>query len=162
MDEEMKSSDIRSRLEKLKLDEPSSAFSAVIMKEIEEEPERDPQLQTLLLRHAIEQPSVDFTESVLNRVKGREFKSAIQPVISRKTWAVVIMTFIVLAVAMLFSHQATLGPGLPDYLADLGKRINTFVSGAPLLYLVTFFAVSLLVVGDYVIRMLGVGRETHD
>jgi len=154
-----RSTDIRSHLQKAGLDKASSTFSSVIMKEIEGEPERDIQLQTLLLRHAVEQPSVNFTESVMDRVKGLESKSSIQPVISRKTWAVVVLTCITLTVWILLSDPATPGPGLPGYLVDVGKGINTFVSGVPLLYLITFFAVSVLVVGDYVIRIVGESRS---
>lgn len=155
MNEEKKSKDFRSQLQKVELDKPSGNFSSAIMKEIEDEPQRDSQLQTLLRLHAIEQPSAYFTENVMHRVKNGEFESSIRPVISRKTWAFVVVTSVVLSVWILLSDPATPEPGLTNYLVDFGKKINTLVSGAPLVYLITFFAVSALVIGDYVIRTFG-------
>jgi len=128
MNDEQKS-ELRSRLHP---DKPSSTFSSEIMKEIGDEPQRNIQLQSLLLRHAIEQTSVNFTENVLSCVKRGEFKSSIQPVISRKTWGVVAMASTILTVWILFSNPVP-GSGLQNYFLDLGKRINKFVSDVPAL-----------------------------
>lgn len=155
MNEEKESNDFRSKLQKVELDKPSGNFSSAIMKEIEDEPKRDSQLQSILSLHAIEQPSAYFTENVMHRVKTGEFESSIRPVISRKTWAFVAVTSVVLSVWILLSDPATPDPGLTNYLVGFGKKINILVSGTPLVYLITFFAVSALVIGDYAIRTLG-------
>lgn len=145
---------IKSQIQKIELDKPSPDFTDVIMKEIVAGPENevaDNLLLKSLLRHSLERPPADFAQHIMSQVKAHDFKTEFKPVISGKTWGAIFLATIALSIWRLFSDQASSESplGLTPFFVHLGDKLNNIFASIPSLYLITFFALSALLLIDH-------------
>jgi len=145
---------IKSQIQKIGLDKPSSDFTDVIMKEIAAGPENevsDNLLLKSLLHHSLEKPPADFAQRIMSQVKAHDFKTEFKPVISGKTWGAIVLATTALSIWRLFSDQAASESplGLTPFFVDLGDKLNNIFTSVPSLYLITFFALSALLLTDH-------------
>lgn len=155
-DKNKKSETIRLQIQKVKADNPSPDFTAVIMKTItesENEVAGHSLLKSLLRTHGMEKSPDGFVRSVMAKVKAHEFKPAFKPVISRRTWIMVGLAATFLTILQVFSNQtATSHLGLTSYAVYFGNKLTSIFASVPSLYLITFFAISALVLVDYLLN----------
>lgn len=154
-------------IQKVELDEPASDFTALVMKEVVAESQgeviADPVIKSLLKRHTIEKPPADFTRQVMTQVVFHEGKTTYKPIITKKTWYFVATLIAFFLVMLDVSEKVPTSPqGLTSYFSVVGRALNsifTFVSGASSLYLLTFIAIGVLLLADYLLTKIGWRRE---
>jgi len=156
-DKNKKSGRIRSQIQNVKADKTSPGFTAVIMKEIMAESENEvavnSSLKSLLCRNGIEKSPDSLARNVMSIVKVRAFEPAFKPLISRRTWNLIALTGVFFIIWQAFSDQAaTSDLGLTSYAVHVGNRLTSIFARVPALYLITFFAVSTLVLLDYLLN----------
>lgn len=168
MEMAIKKNDILKKLiQKVELDKPALYFTALVMEEVEAEVQNEvvinPALKSLVKRHGVEKPSTDFTHRIMTQVKGLDFKTTHRPIISKKAWRIIAAASVCFVVCLGVSEQASPSPqGLTPYFIDMGNTLNTIfakVNAVPSLYLITFIAISVLLLMDYLLKIKG---QTHE
>jgi hypothetical protein len=149
-----KSDKVNAELRKITPESPAADFTSVVMKEIiaddENEVAIDSPLKSLLQLHAMEKTPDGFTERVMAGVRASDFKPAFRPLISRKAWATISAAMTLLIVWLMFTQQSTpLEHGPTSYVAQVGNRLTSIFGGVPSLYFLTFFALTVLLLGDH-------------
>jgi len=140
----------------LEIQETSLGFSENVMEEIFSlDLKKDKALSSLMQKHIIEAPSINFTSSVMGSIE-RSKVIAYQPVIGKKVWILIssVIVFIFVYTFLKLDFTATEHLYLENLQSNLG---NLFVfeypslNISPLFGLATFALSSLLFL-DYYIR----------
>lgn len=144
--------------ENIKMESPSADFSQKIMRQIiSEEALNEKALFTLLKKHALDLPSVDFTDKVMDKIEVKNSSAFVyEPVISKKVWLLIAGMLISIVV---FSFVKLDGQSEQfDYLGEFIKKLDIFYSFqlpevflSPILAL-GLFTMSLFLWVDYFIR----------
>jgi hypothetical protein len=156
---------LKSLVQKTELDKPSFNFTDLVMKEVEaQEPVINPVLKALLKRNGIENPSIDFTHSIIARIEEGDLRATHKPIVSQKTWLIIISAIAFFVLYLGLSNQTPISPdGLTPYFISIGNALNailTNVNSVPSLYLIIFISISVLLVMDYLLRTRFQSHET--
>jgi len=141
----------------LEIQEPSMNFSDNVMEEIYAlDLKKDKALSSLMQKHVLEEPSIDFTSRVMAGIEQKSKVLAYQPVIGKKVWflisSVIVFIFVYTFIKMDFAITENI------YIENLQSRVsNLFVFEYPSLdispiYVLGIFALSSLLFLDYFIR----------
>jgi hypothetical protein len=148
-----KSETIGSKIQKVKADNPSPDFTAVVMKVImepENEVAADSSLKSLVRIGGMEKSPEGFVRNVMAQVTAHDFQTEFKPVISRRSWIMIGFSATCLIILQVFTYQSAPSYlGLTSYALYFGSKLTRIFGGVPSPYLFTFFAVSALVVIDY-------------
>ena len=139
--------------------EPSGGFSKNVMEEIYAlDLKKEKALFSLLQKHVVEEPSIDFTSRIMASIEQKSKAVAYQPVISKKVWflisSVVVFMFVFIFLKLDFRTTKNI------YLENLQSKVNNlFVFEYPSMnfnispiYVLGIFALSSLLYLDYFIR----------
>jgi hypothetical protein len=131
-------------------DKPSRGFTSVVMEEVVEEAASKSELTLLLRSQALEKPSSDFERRLAVQLAARP-QPIVRPVIGNKTW-IAIAAFLVITIVLVIS-QDDLSPssGAAPFLVTVGMTLHQILSGIPVPYLVTTFALAILLFADYLL-----------
>jgi hypothetical protein len=139
----------------VKPDEPPNGFTEFIMNEIHNDAQNfvNPKLNLLLQRAIIEKPTSDFTVSTMNKIKIESHKVANEPIISKKTWIVTILTITFFGVLLGdVSQSSDLRPTLaPFFFGKVFDSMFKFITVIPSLYVLAPIAIAILSLTDYFI-----------
>lgn len=159
-----KSDRLKSLIQKVELDEPTTNFTALVMEEVEAQNEVvvNPSLKLLLKRSGIEKPAANFTDSIMTRVEAQDYNTAYKPIISNRVWRIIIVAAVLFLLWLGFTRQASSSDGLTPYFINIGNVLNAIfanVSSIPPLYAITIVSLSALLVMDYLIKIRSQSHE---
>lgn len=141
----------------LKIEEPSSDFSSIVMEQIyASDLEKEKSLTSLMQKHVLEEPSIDFTANVFSRIEHNSKVMSYQPILGKKAWLFIGSLFMMVLMYALFGLESS---SVENSLLSefLSKSISYFsfdlpsVSISPL-FALSIFALSSLLFLDYYIR----------
>ena len=136
---------LRSLLRRFQLQMPPPTFTGEVLKEIEvmadDKVNANASLKAVLQKNVPALPSNEFTYKVLNKIREQPM-SLYQPIISKKTWAL-ILVFVVICLIVALGKESAGGTGTEQnyyilvgaYLSDLTLRFiePLFYSGVIIL-----------------------------
>jgi len=141
----------------LDIQEPSKDFSGNVMEQIYAlDLEKDKALSSLMQKHVLETPSINFTSRLMASIEQQSKITAYKPVIGKKVWflisSVVVLIFVYTFLKLDFTATKHV------YLENLQSKVNNlFVFEYPSLDIspifgLGIFALSSLLFVDYFIR----------
>lgn len=148
---------LKKLIQSVEPDQPTADFTTILMQQIEAQEAIivNPALDYLLEKHLIEAPSVDFTQKVMMGVKQLDKKVIYEPIISKKVWyAIGIAAALVLTLVSLFSRSSQVSRKPLPLAHDINQitgEIIVQINALPTLVLVCLFAVSSLVLIEYIL-----------
>ncbi|GAB3516200.1 hypothetical protein [Emticicia fontis] len=146
---------LKKLIQSVELDQPKIDFTAIIMQKIEakESLVTNPALDSLLEKHLIETPSVDFTQKVMLGIERLDKKVVYEPIIRKKVWyGVGIAAALVITLVSFLgkpSETTVQSPPLASHINQVTGHIITQINSLPIFALACLFAVSALVVLEY-------------
>jgi len=141
----------------LDIQEPSKDFSGNVMEQIYAlDLEKDKALSSLMQKHVLETPSINFTSRLMASIEQQSKITAYKPVIGKKVWFLIssVVVFIFVYTFLKLDFTAT----KHVYLENLQSKVNNlFVFEYPSLDIspifgLGIFALSSLLFVDYFIR----------
>ncbi|WP_337042826.1 hypothetical protein [Emticicia sp. 17c] len=136
-------------------DQPALDFTETLMQKIQrqEETAMNEALQSLLIQYAVETPSTGFTEKLLAAIEKADKKPVYKPIIGAKVWYKLgIAASVIFGLLVFFSKPASVS-GKSSEVANIINRgtheLMTSISTLPSLFLMGFFAISLLILLDF-------------
>ena len=137
--------------------EPSEGFSKNVMEEIYAlDLKKEKALFSLLQKHVVEEPSVDFTSKVMASIEQKLEITAYQPVIGKKAWVFITSVIALIFVYTFLKLDFTITKHV--YLENLQSKVyELFVFETPGLNIsplfgLGIFALSSLLFLDYFVR----------
>ncbi|AUD03238.1 hypothetical protein [Spirosoma pollinicola] len=143
-------------MQRVEPDKPGADFVNAIMKRVQVESELDPAKEAALIQllqaHTLaEKPSTDFSRRVMNQLTVSPPKP-LAPIIRPGVWYMMAASvlFIILSCVLLLPSGPVqpASSGLDHFLSGLAGTLDAL----PISYPLTIFAVSILVVVDYILR----------
>lgn len=148
--------------ESLDVEKTSMDFSKNVMQQIyTSEKEREKALFSLIQKSLLERPSAGFTSGVISLVKTYSKTSIYTPVISKKVWVLITSLYIALMGYTVFNLNMSqpyfiwLDAYILDFRDDLSFNLPSITLPSVLtspLFAVSIFALSSLLLLDYIIR----------
>ncbi|WP_020597078.1 hypothetical protein [Spirosoma panaciterrae] len=154
--EDEKDDRFRKLIKRAEPDKPGADFTNAIMKLVQAESELDSAKEAALIQllqsHTlVEKPSANFSRRVMNQVMASSSKP-LEPIISTRVWYMVAasLLFIILFCILLIPSGPTqhTSSGLDSFLSSFEGTLDAL----PISYPLTIFAMSVLMVTDYVLR----------
>ncbi len=148
---------LKKLIQSVEPDKPTDDFTATLMQKIDvqESLVANPALDALLEKHLIEVPSIDFLQKVMMGVERIDKKVVYEPIISKRVWyAVGITATLIITLVSFFGKPAQTSfqsPPLATHINQITGQIITQINSLPILALACLFAVSSLVVLEYVL-----------
>jgi hypothetical protein len=146
-------------IQTLEPDKPAPDFIGRVMQEIrmEQQEELNPALKAVLQGNVVEKPTVDFTSVVIAQIAAMDQQLAERPIISKRAWYAIAAFVVGVMVAIGFtSGTASLPPNSATLsIGRIGNSLTVFfvqVKAIPPLYILTFIAISLLLLLDYLLK----------
>ncbi|MBN8824698.1 MULTISPECIES: hypothetical protein [unclassified Spirosoma] len=146
----------RKLIQKAQPEKPGAAFTNAIMQRVQAASELDSAKEAALIQllqsHTlVETPSANFSRRVMNQLTVRQSKP-LEPIISTRVWYMIAASLLCVVVSCLLllssgSSQPT-SSGLDQLLSGFDGTLNAL----PIQYALTIFAVSVLMVTDYILR----------
>ena len=154
-----KSDLLKSLIKKTDLDKPQMSFTILVMQEIaasaKEEAVINPELSLLMKRHAMETPSVGFTNEIMAKIQIHNTKTS-EPIFDKKGWNIILVSVAIIFTSLVFFEgTSTKADGLTPYLVTIGHTLNIIfrkVNALSPLYLITVISFGSLFVLDYFLR----------
>ena len=141
----------------LDIQEPSKDFSGNVMEQIYAlDLEKDKALSSLMQKHVLEAPSINFTSRLMASIEQQSKITAYKPVIGKKVWFLITSVIVFIFVYVFLKSDFAIKENI--YLENLiGKLNNLFVFEYPSLDIspifgLGIFALSSLLFLDYFIR----------
>jgi hypothetical protein len=141
----------------LDIQEPSKDFSGNVMEEIYAlDLKKDKALSSLMQKHVLEEPSINFTSRLMASIEQRSKITAYKPVIGKKVWFLITSVIVFIFVYTFLKLDFTATEHI--YLENLqNKAIGLFTFEYPSLNIsplfgLAIFALSSLLFLDYFIR----------
>jgi hypothetical protein len=148
---------LKKLIQSVDLDQPKADFTESLMKEIrlQESLVINTALQSVLVHHIIETPSIDFTQKVMMGVEGLDKKVVYEPIIPKKVWyGIGIAASLLITLVSLFSKSSqTSSKPLPfaNNINQITGQIILQINAMPALVLACLLALSALLVLDFFI-----------
>jgi hypothetical protein len=141
----------------LDIQEPSKDFSGNVMEQIYAlDLEKDKALSSLMQKHVLEAPSINFTSRLMASIEQQSKIAAYKPVIGKKVWFLIISVVVLIFVYVFLKSDFAITKNV--YLENLQSKVNNlFVFEYPSLDIspifgLGIFALSSLLFVDYFIR----------
>ena len=154
---------LKKLIQSIELDQPKADFTGIIMQQIEAQESLIiyPALDALLEKHLVESPSIDITQKVMMGIEYLDKKVVYEPIINRKVWYAlgIAATLIITLVGLGGKSSPPSGKSLPiaNTINQITGQIIAQVKGLPSLALACLFAISALVVLEYIVS----GRKKY-
>ena len=144
----------------LKTEEPSADFKNNIMNQIEAfDAKEEKALRSLMGKHIIESPSVNFTDRVMHEIQKASIAVVNKPIIGKKTWILIALSLLSLVIYSVFissgsTEPSVVGGFIGESMSKL-PSVPTFdlpgILTSPIFGL-SVFALSSLLFLDYYLR----------
>ena len=111
-----------------------------------EEPlnKQDKLLCDLLQESSLEKPSLDFSKSVMEKIQAKRATTVYEPLISKKAWGLIALTFLITSVGLYFYPESNWIDLDRGFLVEKLSGITTFLPNVEIskttLYAVVFLA----------------------
>ena len=114
----------------LQTEQPSSDFKNRIMGQIEAfETKEEKALSSLLGKHVVECPSINFTDRVMHEVHKASSAVVNKPIISKKAWIFIALSLMTLVVYSILNTSGSTEPSMVGGLIDEGmSNLTSFTS----------------------------------
>ncbi len=141
----------------MEMEKPSQEFTEKVMKKVlASDIKKEKALTSLLQKHTLEQPSLDFTSRVMSGLPQKSPAFVYQPVIGKKVWYFMSAIFIFSVIFITYNLDPT--PSQIEIISTYMIKIESIFSfkmpdilTSPL-FSISIFALSSLLLIDYFIR----------
>jgi len=158
---------LKQLIQTLESDKPAPDFTGRVMQEIRTEQEAviSPALKALLQGNAVEKPASDFTTVVMAQVEEMNQQLDEEPIISKRAWYAIAAFVVAVMVAIGFTSGSASPPpnSVTLSVGRIGNSLTTIfaqVKAIPSLFVITFIAISLLFLLDYLLKDAEPGKKS--